>query len=77
MSERSTTKDTPALESDRRERHDAAHALTEEIIQRQEAFEKTWGLDASTYATLSDEETEDLLFDERTQRERAREAIRT
>lgn len=68
-------KDSPALASDRREKEDAARELIEGIIQRQEAFEKTWGLDASTYVALSDEEMEDLLFDERMQRERAREAF--
>lgn len=68
-------KDSPALATDRRENDDAAHALVEGIIRRQEVFEKRWGLDASTYVALSDEEMEDLLFDERTQRERAREAF--
>lgn len=50
----------------------AGDALVSRIARRQEGFEQAFNLDAGSYIALTDEELEDLLYEERLQRERER-----
>lgn len=66
--------DSPQLVANSAEANAAAEQLVCNIQQRQALLEQTWGLDASTYAPISDEALQELVFDELVSREALRAA---